>query len=57
MEQTFRIFDFNVYNGKDNANNGSESEEEEVIYGYTLFDNKDDYHENHDNFKFNCVSS
>ena len=33
MEQSFRIFDFNVYNGKDNTNNGSESEEEqEVIY-------------------------
>ena len=33
MEQSFRIFDFNVYNGKDNTNNGSGSEEEqEVVY-------------------------
>jgi DNA polymerase elongation subunit (family B) len=33
MEQSFRIFDFNVYNGKENPNNGSESEEEqETVY-------------------------
>jgi DNA polymerase elongation subunit (family B) len=35
MEQAFRIFDFNVYNGKDNTNNnGSESEEEQeqIVY-------------------------
>jgi DNA polymerase elongation subunit (family B) len=34
MEQSFRIFDFNVYNEKDTSNNGSESEEdqEQVIY-------------------------
>jgi DNA polymerase elongation subunit (family B) len=35
MEQAFRIFDFNVYNEKENPNNGSGSEEEEqaqVVY-------------------------
>jgi len=32
MEQAFRIFDFNVYNEKDTSNNGSESDEETVIY-------------------------
>jgi DNA polymerase elongation subunit (family B) len=34
MEQAFRIFDFNVYNEKENSNNSSESEEdqEQVIY-------------------------
>jgi len=29
MEQTFRVFDFNVYNEKEKCNNGSESDEEE----------------------------
>ena len=36
MEQAFRIFDFNVYNEKENPNNGSGSEEEQeqapVVY-------------------------
>ena len=33
MEQSFRIFDFNVYSEKETINNGSESDEEEqVVY-------------------------
>jgi len=34
MEQTFRVFDFNVYNEREKCNNGSESdgEEESVVY-------------------------
>ena len=45
MEQAFRIFDFNVYNEKENPSNGSGSEEEQeqtpVVYkDNTIFKTK-----------------